>query len=65
MKFVTKDAGEPLENSRITVAGESCRTNSNGVCFIQLGPYEERKRLRAKATHSDYVPAKLRLRVTK
>ena len=65
VKFVTKDAGAPLANSRITIAGESCTTNSEGACFIPLGPYSERKRLRAKATHADYTPAKLRLRITR
>lgn len=63
VRFETKDAGAPLANSRITVAGQSCRTNSNGVCSIHLGPYSERKRLRAKAEHSGFTPAKLTLRV--
>ena len=65
VRFVTKDAGDPLANSRITVAGKSCTTNSKGVCSIQLGPYSERRRLRARATHPDYVPATLTLRVTR
>jgi hypothetical protein len=65
VKFTTKDAGDPLEDSRITVAGESCRTNANGVCFIQVGPYERRRRLKAKAEHAGYTPAKRTLRVTK
>jgi hypothetical protein len=65
VRFVTRDAGAPLANSRITVAGESCTTNANGVCFVPVGPYERRRRLRAKATHADYAPAKLRLRVTR
>ncbi|MGH2837132.1 MAG: hypothetical protein ACRDJY_02150 [Thermoleophilaceae bacterium] len=62
VRFETKDAGDPLANTRITVAGESCTTNSNGVCSIPLGPYDERKRLRAKAERSDFTPAKLTLR---
>ena len=65
VKFTTKDAGDPLANSRITVAGESCTTNSDGECFITLGPYSQRRRLRAKATHTDYTSAKLTLRVTR
>lgn len=65
VKFTTKDAGAPLANSRITVAGESCTTNAQGECSITLGPYSQRRRLRAKATHADYKPAKLRLRVTR
>jgi len=63
--FRKKDAGDPLANSRIAVAGESCTTNAQGVCSIRLGPYERRRRLRAKATHTDYVPAKRKLRVTR
>jgi hypothetical protein len=63
--FRTRDAGDPLPNSRITVAGETCTTNSQGVCSIRLGPYSERRRLRAKAQHADYVPAKRTLRVTR
>jgi hypothetical protein len=62
VRFETKDAGDPLANSRITVAGESCTTNANGVCFVPLGPYEQRRRLRARAEHSNYAPAKLTLR---
>jgi hypothetical protein len=65
VKFVTKDAGAPLANSRITVAGKRCRTNSDGECLITLGPYSERRSLRATATHSDYKPAKRTLRVTR
>jgi hypothetical protein len=65
VQFTTKDAGAPLANSRVTVAGKSCTTNSNGACSIELGPYEKRKRLKAKATHSDYKPAKRKLRVTR
>jgi hypothetical protein len=65
VKFVTRDAGAPLANSHITVAGESCTTNSQGVCVVPLGPYSKRKRLKAKATHADYAAAKLTVRVTK
>ena len=65
VKFTTKDAGDPLANVRITVAGDSCTTNSQGKCSIRLGPYSERKRLKASATHPDYTPAKLTLRVTR
>jgi hypothetical protein len=65
VKFTTKDAGDPLANSRVTVAGKTCTTNADGECFITLGPYSQRRRLRAKATHVDYTPAKLRLRVTR
>jgi len=65
LKFVTRDAGAPLANSRITVAGESCTTNSDGVCVMPLGPYSNPKRLRVKATHADYTPAKLSLRITR
>jgi hypothetical protein len=65
IKFTTKDAGAPLANSRITVAGESCTTNAAGVCFLPVGPYSRRRGVRAKATHADYAPAKLRLRVTR
>ena len=63
--FTTKDAGDPLPNSRITVAGENCTTNAQGECSIQLGPYAQRRRLRARAEHSGYTPAKLKLRVTR
>jgi hypothetical protein len=63
--FRTKDAGDPLGNSRVTVAGESCTTNGQGVCSIRLGPYSQRRRLRARAEHSNYTPAKLTLRVTR
>ena len=65
VRFTTEDAGDPLPNARITAAGKSCTTNANGVCEIELGPYSERKRLKAKATHPGYVPAKLKLRVTR
>ena len=65
VRFVTKDAGAPLANSRVTVAGESCTTNADGVCFVPVGPYSQRRRLRAKATHTGYAPAKLKLRVTR
>lgn len=65
VRFTTKDAGAPLPNSRITVAGKSCTTNANGVCFIELGPYDKRKRLKAKAMHADYKFALRRLRVTR
>ena len=63
--FRTRDVGDPLANARITVDGKTCTTNANGVCEIELGPYSRRRRLRAKATHPDYVPAKLKLRVTR
>jgi hypothetical protein len=65
VKFTTKDAGAPLANSRVTVAGESCTTNAEGVCFLTVGPYSKRRRVRAKASHADYAPAKLKLRVTR
>ncbi len=63
VRFRTRDAGDPLPNSRITVAGESCTTNAQGVCSIQLGPYAQRRRLRARAEHSGYTSAKLVVRV--
>jgi hypothetical protein len=63
--FKTKDAGDPLANSRITVAGERCTTNAQGVCSIQLGPYAQRRRLKARAEHADYKTAKRVLRVTR
>jgi len=65
VRFTTKDAGAPLANSRVTVAGKSCTTNSNGACSIELGPYERRKRLKAKATHAGYKFARRTLRVTR
>lgn len=65
VKFKTKDAGVPLANSRITVAGKSCTTNADGECSITLGPYSKRKRLKAKATHADYQPSRRKLRVTR
>ena len=63
--FRTKDAGDPLPNSRVKVAGESCTTNAQGVCSIKLGPYERRRRLKATAEHADYKTAKRKLRVTR
>ena len=63
--FRTKDAGDPLPNSRIRVAGESCTTNAQGVCSVKLGPYGQRRRLKAKAEHTGYKPAKRKLRVTR
>ena len=62
VEFKTKDAGAPLANSRVTIAGKSCETNSQGLCSIRLGPYEKRKRLKAKATHENYKTAKRVLR---
>jgi hypothetical protein len=65
VRFVAKDAGDPLQFVRVTVAGKSCTTNAQGKCSIELGPYAQRRRLRAKATRSQYTPAKLVLRVTR
>jgi hypothetical protein len=65
VRFTTKDAGAPLANARVTVAGKSCTTNSNGACTIDLGPFEKRKRLKAKATHAGYKFALRKLRVTR
>jgi hypothetical protein len=65
IRFVTKDAGAPLANARVRVAGETCMTNAEGVCSVPVGPYAKRRRVKAKATHDGYTPAKLRLRVTR
>lgn len=60
--FTTRDAGVPLPKSKVTVGGKSCTTNKDGRCSITLGPYSSSKRLKAKATHTGYVPASLTVR---
>jgi hypothetical protein len=60
--FTTKDAGAPLSRSKVTAGGKSCKTDSDGRCSIVLGPYSSAKNLKAKATHSGYVPSTLTLR---
>lgn len=60
--FKVDDAGVPVSGAKVTVAGESDRTNARGIAHLVLGPYSRNKVLTAKATHAGYVADRLKLR---
>ncbi len=60
VRFTVLDAGDPVQNARVSADGESGRTNGEGRVTLSVN---SRTPLRARATHPAYTPASRRLGV--
>lgn len=63
--FSVKDAGDPVPNARVSLAGRTCTTGASGTCSIAVPARARPATLTATVTGSGYAPASLVLRVVR
>jgi hypothetical protein len=62
IRFTVSDAGDPVRGATVRVSGRSGRTRADGSVRLRV---TGRARLRARATLRGYVPASVRLRLSR
>lgn len=60
--FTVTDAGQPVNNAKVRVAGKRCFTEANGQCTITIGPRDPGRPL-VSASKRGYAPATTRLTI--
>jgi hypothetical protein len=61
--FTVKDAGDPVSNARVSLAGGTCTTSAAGTCSLAVPARARPATLTATVTRDGYAPASVGLRV--
>ncbi len=64
VKFVVKDAGQPVKGARVSMGGQSTRTNSKGVAFLTFPRGFKAGAYTATAKKAGYYRATVKVKVT-